>query len=333
MRPVLEYNTTLGWTITKQGGKIVNTEYYVKNADGKKLIVSPSLYQLLDHADGWHPFVCDGVSPDTMKRVQKDLVRYKILRTSRFVFNGLINQFILLPVGERVKCAKDMFAKINRLLPWLALVWFVIGVFAAYSIATNENWSSIFSIPLLVTLIIASILIHEGSHLMAAVAYNCEVYELGVLLFGVIPYGAYVSISDNPKERFQRVQLNLAGPESNVMIAGVYMLLASIFHSYEMTLWVAAFVSLAQGLLNSIPAMGLDGHGALSGAFGVDSIHQIAKDTVFNKAKRRRLLAGGSSGRKCLCLLSGVLLCDILVLCLIGVDVMQVLLAIVSAMI
>ena len=168
---------------------------------------------------------------------------------------------------------------------------------------------------------------------MAAVAYNCEVYELGVLLFGVVPYGAYVSISDNPKERCQRVQLNLAGPESNVMIAGVYMLLASIFHSYEMTLWVAAFVSLAQGLLNSIPAMGLDGHGALSGAFGVDSIHQIAKDTVFNKAKRRRLLAGGSSGRKCLCLLSGVLLCDILVLCLIGVDVMQVLLAIVSALI
>ena len=44
MRPVLEYNTTLGWTITKQGGKIVNTEYNVKNADGKKLIVSPSLY-------------------------------------------------------------------------------------------------------------------------------------------------------------------------------------------------------------------------------------------------------------------------------------------------
>lgn len=328
MKPVLEYDTELGMSVTKRGEEVLHREYYVKNCDGKKFTISPALYDLLDHADGWHPFVRAGVSPERMKRIEKDLVRHQILRTSRFVHHGLLNRFILLPVGAGIQKAQGLFARLNRMLPWLMLIWLGIGACAGMHLAANPAWWSELSVPLLTVLTTVSVLIHEGAHLTAAVAYGCEVYELGLLLFGIVPYGAYVLLGDEPKGRLQRVQLDLAGPESNLMVAGIYMVLATVIHDCEITFLIAASVSFILGLVNCIPAVGLDGHGALSGLFGVESLHDIARDTVFDRKARRRLLSRGSSGRRCLCLLLGVLFCDLLVAVLIGVDVLQVFLAI-----
>ena len=331
MKPMLESGITLGEYVAERGGKEVCTGYYVENCDGEEFKISHEMYQLLLHADGRHSFKLDGVSSARMRRIQSEMVRCKIIRTSRFVRNGLINQFTLLPIGEGSKRTKHLLEPVNRLLPWFALLWFAIGVYATYCVAVNENWSSDFSIPIMVVLIVASILIHEGGHLIAAIAYGCKAREIGVLLLGVIPCGAYVETLGAPKGKREGVQLYLAGPESNVLLAGIYMLLANIISAYEITFVVAAAASFALGLANCIPAFGSDGHYALSSALGVDSLHDIAKKTLFNRTARRRLLAAGSAGVKCLCLLSGVLLSDILVVCLIGVDVVQIVQLIVSA--
>lgn len=324
MKPMLESGITLGEYVDEQDGKEVCTGYYVGNRDGEEFKISHEMYQLLLHTDGRRPFKLDGVSSAKMRRIQSEMVRCKIIRTKRFARNGLINQFTLLPIGEASKRAKRRFASVNRMLPWLTLLWFAIGVCTTYCVAVNENWDSDFSIPILVILTLAMFVIHEGAHLVAAIAYGCRAWEIGVLLLGIIPCGAYVATSGAPKRRREAVQLYLAGPESNVLLAGVYMLLANIISAYEITFVVAAVSSFALGLANCIPAFGLDGHNALSSAFGVDSLRDIAKKTLFNRKARRRLLAEGSSGVKCLCLLSGVLLCDILVVGLVGMEVVQI---------
>ncbi len=155
MKPMLESGITLGEYVDEQDGKEVCTGYYVGNRDGEEFKISREMYQLLLHADGRHPFKLDGVSPTKMRRIQSEMVRCKIIRTSRFARNGLINQFTLLPIGERSKRAKHRFASVNRMLPWLTLLWFAIGVCTTYCVAVNENWDSDFSIPILVLLMLA----------------------------------------------------------------------------------------------------------------------------------------------------------------------------------
>ena len=327
MYPILEYGVRLGRIITKQGDKVVRTKYFAENEEGQRVMVSPAVFRLLEQADGWHPFACEGVSRKRMREAEKKLVRCGIIRKSRYVREGVLKGVLtLIPIGEGIRKAKPFLARLNRSLPILMAAWFAIGVFSAYHVWNDPlRWSDELSLPLVVLLSLLSVLVHECAHLAAAVSYDCSVNEFGLLLFGPIPYGAFVMILEEPAERRQRVQLNLAGPEANLMLSGFFLFLSLIIPSSGISLWVASMVSLATGIINCLPAAGLDGHRALSGFLGVESLHEMARKAVFHRQTRKRLLSSGRAGCGCFCLLSGVLVCDALRVLLCSLNVLLML--------
>ena len=66
--------------------------YFVENENEDQFEVSYRIYKDQVEADGTHPF---HISKSVLRQMKKD----KILTTNRYVFDGIISRFVLLPFG------------------------------------------------------------------------------------------------------------------------------------------------------------------------------------------------------------------------------------------
>lgn len=286
----------------------------VTNDRGKDYRVSPGLYRILKHADGTHPLKLS-------RRKRKALERRRIITTSRFVFCGAINRFILFAVGRRARTIRPQCRVMNAILARVSLPVFLLAS-ACMTLFGPEVDITSFQEAAYYGLLVLSLTIHEAGHFFSGIALGYHVTEAGLLLLGILPIGAYVAHMDKPSASPKaQIQMALAGIEANLLMAGLLLILGMCWDSLAATFVIAANTNVALALLNALPVKGLDGGTALGYALGVKNISSFAQDILFSAPKRRVLYAEGWVGMLYLALCLGVLLAGIVLILLVAYDV------------
>ena len=317
MYPMLKDGVSMG---TFQYEDSDTTHYYIENADGQGFEVSRGLWEALLNAAGTHPLAL----PDHGSRILPKLKRRGLVRTSRFVQDaGVFNRFILFPIGERMCAGRPVFKVINAALPLLSIITFVIGL--VVMALKGEGRGDSFSLWLFYGLIALSLALHELGHLTAGLAYGYKISDVGILLFGLIPIGAYVAHGDPTRaSKAEKVQFALAGIEVNLLVAGLCLLLAVQESPWSMLMHAIANANMILAGVNLLPTSGLDGEYALSAVCGMNSVSKAARKWITNKKCRKKLLHAGLPGYACLCVFSITLIAKAVLWLLIGLDVVLV---------
>lgn len=289
----------------------------VTNDRGKDYRVSPGLYRILKHADGTHPLKLS-------RRKRKALEKRRIITTSRFVFCGVINRYILFTIGRRVRIIRPQCRVINTILARASLPFF-LSVSAYMALFGPEVYINSFQEVAYYALRVLSLTVHEAGHFFSGIALGYRVTDVGVLLLGILPIGAYVAHMDKPSAPPKaKIQMALAGIEANLLMAGLLLILGMCWDSMAATFVMAANINVALALLNALPVKGLDGGMALCYALGVKDISGFAQGILFSAPKRRALYAEGWAGMLCLALCFGVLLAGIVLILLVAYDVYSI---------
>ena len=319
MYPILKEGVTIG-TLNSEGSDIAG--YYIENTDGEEYLISPTLFQTFLEADGTRPLI---VSEDDRGMLEY-LDGQGFLQRSRFVKgNGLFNRFIIFPVGSRLGRIRKAAGMVNTMLPVISVILFVFGFFLVRTQGTAAG--SGISLLLYYGLMLFSIVLHEAGHLNAGIAYGYKICDVGVLLLGVIPCGAYVAHEEEEKATVrEKIQFAMAGAEANLVMAGVCLIGAAVIDSVSGTLSAAANTNVALVFLNLLPAMGLDGEVAVSALFGVSSITRTAQNWLVSGSRTRRLARSGLPGTVCICCFIIVLAAKLLFWLIIGLNLLTVVL-------
>ena len=294
-------------------------DYFAENYKGEEFIISESLYTELLDTDGTRPFKNNWAIGE--------LKAAGIIQTSRFVWEGLINRFILLPIGQRARRAKCICGFINAILPYLSFASITVGIVA--KMLDQSSMEMRFHDPLYYALMIISILLHESGHFCAVVKNDCDVSDIGLLLLGIIPVGAYVAFQENCKCDLKvRLQIALAGIEMNLFLAGFFLVLSTCISAISFTLLVAAIMNVALLILNLLPSPGLDGEAALSAVLDVKCFSHIAKKVLLNKRTRAYIARKGVTGYIFLSLCMFVYIAQVFIILLIAQEMAHILMLI-----
>ena len=317
MYPLLKEGASIG-TFQYEGSNA--THYYIENANGEEFEISRRLWDALLKADGTHPLDL----PDNGRWILPKLKRHGLVRTSRFVQdNGLFNRFILFPVGNRLKADRLVFRAINAALPAVALLIFAIGIYVTTSEGAEIGYN--FSWWLYYGLIALSLAFHELGHIVAGLAYGYKISHTGILLFGIIPFGAYVAHEDKKDAtKVEKIQFALAGVEVNLLLAGICLLLAMQSYHWSLTMFSVANVNVVLASVNLLPASGLDGESALSAVCGINSISRVSRKWITNKKCRQNFLHSGFLGYAYICIFFITLISKIILWLFIGLEVILV---------
>ena len=280
--------------------------YYAESV-GDRVELTPLEYEVLSFADGKTDLsqALIGLSSRQLAAVLRRLKRLNLITTKRYC-GFIIGRFILFPVANRVKDLRTFAGIFNLLLPFAAVVLLACGLACYMSYKPIFGSLGYFDIVLFYLLFFLSISAHEFGHFSAAVAYRYYVSSAGLLLlFRVIPLGAYVSFKQDSRVRARRhkAQLFLAGIEVNLLLSGAFFLLACTGSPHaEIYDWLAE-CNLYMAILNLMPAPVLDGGRALGIALGIDN-YLLFMLNVFSRGHRKRLAHSGRAGRLCIGLAS-----------------------------
>ena len=293
MKPRLMPGVTLQPPETDSDGY---TRYYIENLEGDCFEVSEDLYEDLTLSDGCHAL--SELRSD--KKLLRELKGKQIVTTSRFERFGIFNGFILFPIGEIPKHIRAVCRVLNRMLPLLSVAIFLLGLLTHWLIPVRqESW---FDLLLYIGLLVFSVAAHEFGHFVSEAAYNAKVKSVGILLFLIIPVGAYVYCETggcNLNEK-QKAQISLSGVEMNLLVAGCFLAIGKLYQPLYSTMISAANFSMAMFLFNLLPSEMLDGEAALSALFGVDSISRVARRVFRDPTAVHDLHSSGLAGRVCL---------------------------------
>lgn len=140
--------------------------------------------------------------------------------------------------------------------------------------------------------------LHELSHAAAALNYGGALLEMGVMLrFFILP-GAYCLIDyDNVRDHFKRAQISAAGPESNLLLCGVFLCILKLGVFPSELLLYAGGINCCLAMLNLALVDGLDGSAVFEEIFGCSNFVSRAFTLLFDKGAKRRLRHGGITGR------------------------------------
>lgn len=319
MYPFLKEGVSIGTFRDKNSDRI---RYYIENADGEKFEVDHKLWKSVINLDGTHPLNL----PIKDRWILSELKKHGLVQTSRFVHeNGIINRFILFPISNRNKNIKLVCKLLNAILPLISVLIFTISLYFMKSNTVTTDYY--FSWLLYYGLLICSLVFHEVGHLIAGLAYGYKVSDTGILLFGILPIGAYVAYEDKKDaSKVKKMQFALAGIEANLLIAGICMLIAVQCPSLYMLMSSIANINMVLVLVNLLPTSNLDGESALSALFEINNISKVAEKWLFTKKLRQKLFSSGFPGYIFFCVLVVTMLSKLLFMLIIGFDIISMLL-------
>lgn len=313
MHPRLRDGVSIG-TFTYKGSS--EKHYFVENKNETEFEVSYHVYRELLHADGTHPL---RISKTLLEQMKKD----KILTTSRYVFDGIISRFVLIPLGRNIKRFRPVCRLINTMLPVLSAIIFALAVF--FKQHCNYVPTSDLNSILYYLLIIFSLAVHECAHLASGISIGYTFSEMGLLLLGIFPVGAYVAHEEKKNvRRISQIQFSLAGIEANMLVAATCLQLSTTPSMLDTTFVAVANINILLAILNLLPASGLDGESALSALLGIDGIGKYTKLFIKNKFFRKKLFEAGIAGYSCIAVFAINLISSALVSLLLVCDVICV---------
>lgn len=323
MYPMLREDVSLRICKSKRSYKL---HYLIKNGDDEEFEISHRLYDALLEADGTKPLNL----PDKGKKVISRLKKDKLIYTSRVIhLGGPLFGLILLPVGNRVRKVRWIFKLLNAALPVVSVIVLAVSVILKLFCNTYSDYAAHYELIywFYYFLVWFSVLFHEIGHLNAGIAYGYKVCSVGVLFFVFFPIGAYVSYNDKMNYNKtltskEKVQFSLSGIESNMLMAGLLILVSVVINSpLSYTLISVANINIIMAIFNSLPALGLDGEKALSAFFDIDSIFFSALKWMIFKFSRKKLLEQGFIGYICFAFFCFVLILQLFVILIIVLDI------------
>lgn len=315
MYPMLKDGVKLGYYMTEDDEP---DGFYVENPMGDTFTIDQLLYEMLTDADGAHDFYAYGLPPERVQRLIRRLKREDIITTSRLLPGFPFSRYILIPVGARGTRFKRPCTAVNRVLPFACLALLAAGLFRVAP--AMEVLLELEDEMLLYLFLLASLALHEAGHFCAAVAYDCEVSDVGLLLLGILPLGAYVGYQRKDLPRRKSTQIALAGVEVNLALVGLCLLLAAspLLPPAAAALCSATgILNLLLGVFNLVPAMGLDGEMAISALLGIPSFENFVSRLLGTRRTRDMLVHGGVEGAFWLAVCLIQILCRLFVIAMI----------------
>ena len=144
------------------------------------------------------------------------------------------------------------------------------------------------------------LLLHELSHAASCIGYGskCHFFEMGLMTHVFLP-GAYVIIDySDLKNKYKRIQINAAGIECNVALAGVFLCALELELMDSSALIIAAALNAVMAIFNTSLIEGIDGMGIFREALGCSpDFVENAKSLIFSEQGKRQLRGRGINGR------------------------------------
>lgn len=277
-----------------------NAFFYMENSAGEQYQISRKLYYQLIYVEQTNHIPSEEDFPLQWLKKKGFITTHRLIRQSR-----LIRRLIVAYIGENGRNLQTICHKINKLLPFLALVMLLSGIVASVMKWTPFIWYD--TIWIHVIGISITVIVHELGHLIAYMDYNREneivITDAGILLFLFFPIGAYIRVEYTELLR-KRDQLQglAAGFEMNIAVIGL-ILLGRIVNPYFDIFSPVIWYSATAIILNSLPIDGTDGCQILSILLGTNNIWTLAKNTLSDKRKVKKMVREGP-GMLCLMMFS-----------------------------
>ncbi len=264
---------------------------------GKRYVISTETARFIKKLDGkTSPYQIKTTLSDKkineimVSLFENDLIRLnKIHKTS----DALMKTIWIPKSARKLSVVAEIW---NKLLLYLWIPVLIIGLFVF-----NNNWLSInYDCNILwgnILGLITGIVLHEFGHAMAAVSYKGKFFEMGVMLMYHILPAAYVFIDNSiVKKRMQRIQIFAAGIETNFLLSGLFLILASVFPQIGGNFFVAAINNMLLALINAMFINGLDGCAIMSELMSETDLIGKIKTVIKNKLVRKQMRKWGLSG-------------------------------------
>ncbi len=269
------------------------TDFLTQNVFSFPIETARFVKRLDGHTDPYK--ISTELDAATIDEILKALEEYELLQKSGAIKYSAGTRLLRLWVPKR-SALLTMWARLSNFL--LTVLW--LPVFALGILMYIRNITAMETGYLLLGFAVGflfGIVFHELGHAFAGMSYGARVFEMGVMvMYGILP-GAYVLMDESPvKKRMQRVQINAAGVESNLLLSGVFLLLCVAFPPISGVLLSAAVFNTVLGVVNLVFIKGLDGCSLVSELLGIDNAISFSNKIVFNKKARKKLTQRGVNG-------------------------------------
>lgn len=237
--------------------------------------ISANVARYLLSLDGnTHPLRVEGYDEEQCARMYNYLNKKELIRTSGSKMKLGTTKVHTLFIPDKPFSKSSVFKILNVMLMTSFLPVFILGLYRIFCCKYNTDLG--FMAPGFVFGVLFTMVPHELGHAIAALGYGAYVYEFGLLRIGILP-GAYVMIDEAKlKSKLYKAQINMAGIEVNLLMAGICMILISLGKTgniwYKCSGFLVAVVcELLLGIVfNVIFYNGLDGEHTLANLLGVD---------------------------------------------------------------
>lgn len=223
-----------------------------------------------------------------------DLEEKDMLRQGKVISRSLSSIYVTVWIPKITATLRIIAYIINKLLLILLVPLLCYSIYH-FRIDYIDFGNGYFILGTIIGILVG-IVLHELGHMFACLAYGGRVFEIGVMVERFIP-GAYVLMDINAiKKRMQRIQVDAAGIEMNLLITTFALILASNVEYFSGFFLGVAINNVFLALLNLLFINGFDGSAIISEIFGTEIIVEKAKEITKRKGLKKQMLNKGVSG-------------------------------------
>lgn len=260
---------------------------YVSGTCDNKLIIGETYVQLLERMNGKvSPYLIPTeLLVRDVRNFIEELKNCGLVRRGRILYMGEGKMGFILHFLNEISNHMKFWAKVlNKVLMMSFLPVFVFG-----TIQLINNLSDIilrcskvqYDMGTVVGILLA-ILIHEYAHMFAAISYDGKVYAVGL---GYM-LGGFTLMNVKDLKRMQKIQISLAGIESNLFLVGFFGVLSAAFPGACGFFVAIAYINFLLAIENMcifVPAS--DGAHIMDYCLGNDEISFDLRSMLENKNK------------------------------------------------
>ena len=263
----------------------------------EEIILDAEAVRFVRKLDGkTDPYSIGGYSASEVDELLEELEYREMLRHSRVLVKWIGTIYYTVFIPHIKKTGRIVSLILNRLLlvSWLPVL--VMGFITYVKAGDFEEFDFLEFWLGIIPGVIAGTVFHEFGHAIAGLGYGGTVYEVGISITNFLP-SAYTMIkTENIKNPLRRIQIDAAGVEMNMLLAGVFMFMAALFPELGNLLLSSAIVNIADALFNLVFIADLDGAHIIGTILGDMQFVQKSRRLVFSRKARKKMRKKGING-------------------------------------